>query len=314
MPSSARRDNPLTLPNTIIGGVTKGGTTTLWSYFREHPQALVAHRKEVHFFDYESHYARGLAHYARQFPARAETEAARPLAIVDATPSYYALPDVPRRIHQALPHVRLIFVFRNPLDRAYSNFWMGYANGRPGDSFDEAIRRPENRHFLAGSFYADAVERYLRLFPREQLLLLLTDELRSDPAGVRRRCYAHTGINPDYVPGSQGSAREAQNVARVPRNLALQRLLYRWLARKPEQEMVYDDKGRFLQRHEAAEGLLQHLGVRVYYHLTSLNTKPAQYPPMSREAAAWLLDLYRADIEHFGQLTGLDVSPWLRVR
>ncbi len=296
------------LPNTLICGVTKGGTTTLWSFFREHPQALVARRKEVHFFDYESHYARGLAHYARQFRGYSGQR-----AIVDATPSYYLLPAVAQRIHQALPLARLIFCFRNPVERTYSNFWMGYASGRPDDSFDEAIRRPENRHLLAGSFYADAVERYLRLFPRDQLLLLLTDELKTDARDVRQRCYAHAGIDADYLPPDTRPQREAQNVARVPRNLALQRRLYRWLAPRPERELSYDAEGRVQQRRDTTEGLLAHAGVRTYYALSALNTRPARYPPMSPEAAAYLLELFRPDIERFGRLTGLDVSGWLAV-
>jgi hypothetical protein len=309
-----RQEPPRVLPTTIICGVTKGGTTTLWSYFREHPQARVARRKEVHFFDYESHYARGLAYYAREFRGHAYVRGAGPLAIVDATPSYYLLPEVPGRIHDALPQARLIFIFRNPLDRAYSNFWMGYANGRPDDSFDEAIKRPGNRHLLVGSFYADAVERYLRVFSREQVLLLLTDELRSNPSDVRRRCYAHAGIDPDFVPAGSKPGRETQNAARVPRNLALQRRLYRWLASKPEQELVYDAEGQVQHRRDASAGWLRHLGVQAYYGLTGLNTKPAKYPPMSREAVALLREIYRSDMERFGALTGLNVSPWLSLK
>jgi len=307
MPFAVRQQTHGVLPNTLICGVTKGGTTTLWGYFREHPQALVARRKEVHFFDYESHYARGLAFYAREF--RGYTGQ---VAIVDATPSYYLLPEVSRRIHTVLPQARLIFIFRNPLDHTYSNFWMGYANGRPGDSFDEAIRRPENRYLLAGSFYADAIERYLQLFSRGQLLLLLTDELRSNPADVRRRCYAHAGIASNYVPSGK-PAHDTQNAARVPHNPVLQRFLYRWLARKPEEELVYDGEGRVQQRRDMNQGL-RGLGVQVYYRLTGLNTKPAKYPPMSREAAVLLREIFRADIERFGRLTGLDVSPWLNAK
>jgi hypothetical protein len=311
MPFTVRQSTHTALPNTIICGVTKGGTTTLWSYFREHPQARVARRKEVHFFDYESHYARGLAYYARQFRGRRAAAGAGRLAIVDATPSYYLLPAVPQRIREHLPDARLIFVFRNPLDRCYSNYWMGYANGRPDDSFDEAIRRPESRHLLVGSYYADAVERYLRIFPREQLLLLLTDELRANPGDVRRRCYAHAGIDPEYTPSADGQTREAQNTARAPRNVALQRHLYRLLASRPEKELVYDQWGQVQRRDDVKAGPLSSLGLRFYYGLTALNTRPAKYPPMSREAAAALLELFRADIERFGALTGLNVAPWL---
>ncbi len=300
------------LPNTLICGVTKGGTTTLWSYFRDHPQALVARHKEVHFFDYEARYARGLAWYAREFSGYAGQQ-----AIVDATPAYYLIPEVPRRIRAALPDARLILIFRNPIERTYSNFWMGYARGRPGDSFDACVRLPQNRHLLAGSFYAKALQRFLEVFPREQLLLLLTDALRSDPDAVRQRCYAHAGIDAAFVPGAASAGRgasEAQNIARAPRSLRLQRLLYRTLADKPEEELQYDAQGNVLQREDTRASLTGRIALQMYHWASALNTRPAKYAPIRRESAELLLELFRSDIERFSQLSGLDTSPWLTLK
>lgn len=298
------------LPNTLICGVTKGGTTTLWSYYRDHPQALVARHKEVHFFDYEARYALGADWYAREF-----RDYAGQRAVVDATPSYYLLPEVPQRIRATLPDARLILIFRNPVERTYSNYWMGYARGRPGDSFDACVRLPENRHLLAGSFYAEPLQRYLDAFRRDQLLLLLTDELRSSPDNVRRRCYLHAGLDPALAldrASAGGRDPEAQNRARAPRNLGLQRLLYRVLADKPEEELEYDPHDQALRRRDTHASLTGRAALQVFRWASALNTRPTRYPPISAEAAAWLRDLFRADVERFGQLSGLDTSAWLQ--
>ncbi len=300
--------NPETIvPNTIIGGVMKCGTTTLHGFFMEHPDALASKPKEPHFFDREMNYRKGLDFYRPCFTGYTGQR-----AIVESTPFYIFFPEVCERIRRTLPEVRLIFIFRNPVDRAYSHFWQCYRNGWPWDDFIKAIEAPENRFLLSMGRYGALIERYLKVFPREQLLLLLTDELKNNKADVRRRCYEHAGIDPDFRPAQ--SSKKMRNVSTMPVSRSLQKLAYMCLldGMKAEERYIYDADGLIVsERIPQKVDPLQKLKYRAYRFIRRNNVKQAPYPPLDRAARARVMELLRDDIERFAELTGLDVSAWL---
>ena len=189
------------LPDFLIIGAQKAGTTALYAYLRWHPQITGPSFKEVSFFD--RHYARGERWYRAHLPVR------RTGLVGEASPSYLFHPLAPERVARMLPRARLIALLRNPVDRAFSHYQHEVALGREQLSFEDALAREDERMegevermlrepayfshawwnytYTARGRYAEQLERWFEAFPREQLLVLLTDELAADTAAAYRR-------------------------------------------------------------------------------------------------------------------------------
>ena len=213
------------LPDFIICGTQKGGTTSLYEYLRHHPEVYLPKKKEIHFFDLNLN--KGLRWYLRHFVtnniARIKGE---------ATPSYMYFEEVPRRIRRILPNVRLIFILRNPVDRAYSHYWHEVKLGYEHLSFEDAIRMEKKRLFSGGTFekihysyidrgkYAIQLRRFMKYFPKNQLLILLFDDLKGRPLYILKQLYAFLGINPTYML----KRVRKYNIGAIPRIRSLQRL------------------------------------------------------------------------------------------
>lgn len=186
------------LPNFLIIGAPRAGTTWIDKNLRDHPDVHMAATKEVHFFDRE--YERGLDYYRSFFDGWKGQR-----AVGEASPGYlhgqYSRNDIPALIHRHLPDVRLVACLRNPVDRLYSEYWYVRAKDprNAGLSFEEKIaQRPE---FIREGFYDEQLERYLRLFPREQLLVVFYDDLAPDPRGFLRRIHEFIGVDPLFRSG-----------------------------------------------------------------------------------------------------------------
>ena len=203
------------LPDYLVIGTKKGGTTSVANWLTRHPQVLgmvprLQSAKSPHYFD--NHYDEGPAWYLSHFATRAARERhARRTGndpVTGETAPYYLLhPAVPARIAETAPSVRMVVMLREPVSRAYSHYWDRRATGWEDlPTFEEALAaEPErlrgfrddelsapgsrNLHhehhtYLRCGEYADQLRRYLEHFAREQLLVLTADELRSDPSST----------------------------------------------------------------------------------------------------------------------------------
>jgi hypothetical protein len=191
------------LPDFLILGAQKGGTTSLHDYLGQHPAIEPPFKKELHHFTLEAD--RSLDHYRRSFPTARRAGRVRSLTGTammtgEATPYYLFHPGVPRQVAEALPEARLIVLLRDPVERAYSHHNHEVALGFEHLGFDaepERLAGEEQRlreqpsyvshahqHFsyVARGLYADQLERWLELFPRERMLVLFSDQLLASPA------------------------------------------------------------------------------------------------------------------------------------
>ncbi|GMU77526.1 MAG: hypothetical protein AMXMBFR46_03260 [Acidimicrobiia bacterium] len=208
------------LPDFVIVGAQKAGTTTLYTQLVAHPSVLAALRKEVHFFDRTP---RALAWYRAFFPHRARIASVqrRTGAGVtgEATPFYLCHPAVPARLAAVVPDVRVIAVLRDPVARAISGYHHVRRWGRetrpievaldpgaeevpasPDDAawYDSPTSPLRVRGYLARGRYAEQLDRWYARFPREQVLVLETGDLTSGVALARS--LAHLGIAPTDGP------------------------------------------------------------------------------------------------------------------
>jgi hypothetical protein len=204
------------LPDFLVLGAQKAGTTALYEYLRRHPQITGPSWKEVSFFD--RHWARGESWYRGNFPNLART---RGKLVSEASPSYVFHPLAPQRVQEVVPEARLIVLVRNPVDRALSQYNHEVALGREPLPFEEALDAEEERlrgeqermaadpryfsrewwshTYKARGRYAEQLQRWLAVFPREQLLVLPTDDLGSDPAQAHAQVLEFLGASPQRL-------------------------------------------------------------------------------------------------------------------
>ena len=197
------------LPDFLILGAQKAGTTALYAYLRWHPQITGPSFKEVSFFD--RHYVRGERWYRAHMPVR------RSGIVGEASPSYLFHPSAPERVARMLPGARLIALLRNPVDRAFSHYQHEVALGREELPFEDALAREDERMvgevermlrdpayfsyawwnytYAARGRYAEQLERWFGSFPSEQLLVLLTDELAADTGATYERVLEFLGVD-----------------------------------------------------------------------------------------------------------------------
>ena len=276
----------MTLPNFLIIGAAKAGTTTLHAYLRPHPQVFMPARKELRFFAYGgpgddyNYPVKTLEEYERYF-----ADAGDARAIGEATPRYLRTPAAAGRIKALIPECRLIVSLRNPVDQSFSAYLMDLRNGRlaPGTSYLAAIE--EHPNFLRG--YAADLETYFGLFDRSLFHIIRFEDLARDERAVARGLYGFLGVATDFVP-------EVERVAN-PGGLPKNRLLHRILADK----RVVNFGKRYLP-----ERLLDKAKV-----VRNDNLEKKRMAPEERAVAMAAL---REDILRTGELVGQDLSAWLR--
>ncbi|WP_042357267.1 sulfotransferase domain-containing protein [Bacillus rubiinfantis] len=186
-----------TLPDFLIIGAQKCGTTSLFHYLIQHPQILAPNEKELHFFDL--YYENGFDWYKSQFPPKPVN--GRKVLSGEATPKYIYEENVPQLVFQHMPNVKLIVLLRNPVDRAYSHYQMELKNQHPelicegGDivTFAEALERDFDGIVTRG-LYAEQLKRWFKLFPRNQILVLQSEQFFTEPERVLQRVFHFLGL------------------------------------------------------------------------------------------------------------------------
>lgn len=197
------------LPDALLIGAPKSGTTSLVAYLRGHPQLWVPPCKELHFFD--NRWDWGIDWYQAQFPPRLP---GREMVRLEGTPNYLQHPEIPQRVQALLPEARLLVLLREPLDRAVS--WLHHQRrwGELREPVEILLRREleellamssEQRqqlghcayNALSGSLYAQQLARWRERFPAEALLCLRFEDLRRNPAGTCRRVLEFLDLDPE---------------------------------------------------------------------------------------------------------------------
>ncbi len=204
------------LPDFAVIGAMRGGTTTFYGVLTKHPHIKRAAAKELHFFDQRERFDRGIEWYRGCFPPP-EPKDGRWTITGEATPMYLFDPLVPERMAQAVPDAKLIVLLRNPVDRAYSQYTRWARRDIDTPSFEETVEEelarlsggggllPAQEPFsgsdrgpryyqLARGIYADQLERWLRFFDEEQMLVLKSEDFYSHTAETLKQVQHFLGL------------------------------------------------------------------------------------------------------------------------
>lgn len=276
-------------PNCFLIGGIRCATTWLYATLAELPEVAVSLvEKETHFFN--THFDLGLEWYRNQFP-----HDSRARWVLDATPSYLGSPEVPSRIQEYCPDARLIAILRSPVERAYSDYCRRLNHGEltPSIADELTIDSPMVQHGL----YYEHLQRYLEHFPREQILVLLYDDLLADPVSFFNQVREFLGIS-STLPESKlrGRVNETKPLKRWPFVHQVLRSGYHTMLHWP---------------------LLGPMALRLRrgnylwaYHRLNQD-RFADYPPLPEPLRLQLEDYYRDDLQALSVWLGRDLSPWM---
>jgi len=303
------------LPNFLVVGAAKAGTTALHEYLGQHPQVFLPDRQEPSFFSFEGQpvdfrgpagseaavnqtAVRSLAEYEALF-----TVASPGVLRGEVSPVYLYWPGTAERIRARLPEVRICIILRNPADRAFSGYMHAVREGKePEADFAAALaaepqRIRDNWGFLWRyadlGHYPAQIRRYLDVFPPEQIEIVLYDDLQKDPVALCRRLFRFIDADPSFQPNI--SVRH--NVGGRPRSRAVHKLLRR------------DGPLRSLAR-TAAPILGRERLRRAQVRLSSANLAGQALPAQQR---AELVAAFRLEVEELAELIGRDLQAWLEV-
>ncbi len=223
----------LSLPDFIIIGAQKSGTSSMFSYLSEHPQILPACMKEVHFFDggldpSVDNFKKGKSWYCSHFPLKKNNTGTKTF---EASPLYIFNPLAPKRIADLIQDVKIIVLLRNPTERAISHYFHEKNRGREPLTIYEALQKEDERlesalkkkdykndvfihhSYKSRGLYKEQLERYFKYFSREQILIMESEEFFSKPNMCIRRVFEFVGVDPEY---------KVDNI--MPRNVANNRI------------------------------------------------------------------------------------------
>lgn len=296
------------LPDFMIIGAARSGTTAVYSFLRQHPGVFMSRVKEPNYFAFEPgalSFAGPGAEFVNNsvtsFEAYGELFADAPAGarVGEASPLYLYSEHAPRRISDRLPDARLIAILRNPVEQAHSHFL--YARKEmiePLADFGAALDAQEERRaarwqplFQYSAFprYNIQLRRYLECFRREQMLLFLYEDLERDPSGLMRQIFRFIGVDDRFVP----DVRARPNAGGDPRSRLLQSVVMRPnVASQLAGALLPPDTRRWLRD-----------------LISSRNTAKVELP---RAAGERLRATMRDDIIDLQTLIQRDLSAWLR--
>lgn len=290
------------LPNFIIIGAAKAGTTALYWYMAEHPQIYMSPVKETNYFAYgvdnegqplygdpELHHfpVRTLREYEELF-----ADANGAAAVGEASPMYLECPQAAARIRERLPTVRLVCCLRNPVDRAYSDYLMYLRNrGRslePQRSLTvTADWIQSDSHWIRLGRYYQQLSRYFEAFPRSQIHVFLFDDLKQNPKNVVQEVYRFLGVNPAFLP----DFHTPYGVGGVPASM----LLHRFFTSAAIRAVV--------------EPWMPKRAMKWAWRLRTWNMQQA--PPLPAELRKMLVRHFSDDIAKTSELIGRSLEHWL---
>ena len=295
----------MSVPNVLVIGASRSGTTSCYNYLRQHPEIYMSPVKEARFFAYENQTLdfhgpadrytinRDSVTHWTAYQALFDGRTDEPIA-GEASPIYLYHPAAAATIQQYVPDCTLVCLRRNPIDRAYSDFLnMVRLGWEPLRDVEEALAREEERkakhwgpfyHYGSKGHYADQLQRYLDRFDRAQLCIYLFDDFVSDPIGVMQDLYERLGVDPTVRP----AVETAHNRSGLPKSDLLHAAL----------------------THPIAEAAFRGPLREVRQRWREQNTRHEK-PPMPPALRNRLRTRYRDDIVRLSEQIHRDLSHWL---
>lgn len=301
------------MPNFLIVGAGKAGTTALYHYLRQHPQIYLSRVKETNFFALEGeqvafkgpdaectcginrHSINNLNDYQQQFQT-----VSTQLAIGEVSPLYLYRSQTAAKIRYYIPDVKLVVILRNPVERAYSSFLHMIRDGwEPIWDFSVALEAETARikhnwgwiwHYQNLGFYYSQLVPYFELFEPQQIKVYLYDDFNANPLKILRDLFQFLGVDETFVP----DISLKHNVSGIPKNPIFNTFLNqaKWQLKK--------------SKTTSSEKILR--------FIIQMQNQNLCKPPLSDTVRQQLLQIYQDDILKLEKLIQQDLSDWLTTK
>jgi hypothetical protein len=274
------------LPNLIVMGAQKCGTTSLHYYLGLHPEIYMSKEKELNYFVAEYNWGKGIDWYRSHFRANARI-------LGEASNSYSNFPfypGVPERMHAIIPEARLIYILRDPVERILSHYMHLWTSGEESRPLPEALEDLESSPYVSRSMYHRQVEQYLPYFSDSRILIITAEALLRDRLNTLQRVYSFLNVDSSFRSGrfrltwhESRFKRRKTRVGQVLEGSALRRTL---------QILPFELRG-------AVEGML-------LFPFSRRVKRPRLNERLRKDVAAFL----KQDIDRLRSYTGNRFSEW----
>jgi hypothetical protein len=270
-------------PDFVIAGAPKSATTWLHECLRDHPDVYVPETDTLRYFDMNYH--RGPSWYDGFFE-----DYAGEAVVGEASPTLFWDGRAPARLHETLPDADLLFALRNPIDRAFSQYYhlKSRDDGFQG-VFEMVVESPaQYRLFVGPGFYHYQLGRFREYYPDDRIHLFFFDDLVADERSYISDVYETLGVDSDYVPAPIGeTVNEARGMPAFAQRLSV------WVSANAPEPVVEALRPAY----EAVDDFL----------LTQSEYEEGMDPAVADKLAAQ----YREDVEALSEYAGRDVTHWL---
>ncbi len=287
-------------------GAQKSGTTTLHDLLKQHYEIDLPALKETKFFCQDDKFRRGLKYYLSYFNIENSNDVTRG----EIDPDYMYHDHAAERIYNTLgSDIKLIFLLRNPVDRAYSHYLMNRKRYIEDNSFAEALRLENERlnkgeynrvHFgyTARGYYSKQIQRFLRYFPADHLLILIFENFIKQKEKYLHEILQFIGVkNIDF----KFNTAIKSNPAFVPRINLLNTIIYRdTILNRWAKKIIKDKERRRVLRYK----------IRLF--LEKINNKKIKQTELVPEIRNYMLSIFDSDIKALEKLTGLNLDIWYK--
>jgi hypothetical protein len=282
-------------PNLFIAGAPRCGTTSLWSYLKDHPDIFMSAEKELYFFDSDLRPSGWQPPPLEQYLANFSAAGDRKI-VGEATPSYLRSERAPKEIKAFSPGAQIVIMLRNPVDVMHSLHSAALYSREPLTDFEAAVeadarrRDPELIGYREFTDFPRQVQRYFDLFGRERVHTIIFDDLKADSAAVYRNTLQFLGVGPGFMPEfTVVNANANVRNLRLQRNLAHPPGVFRYIARAL---------------------VPQRLRSRIQRSLLNSNLAVSPRAPMDPRLRTRLQKEFEPQVEQLSKLVGRDLSGW----
>lgn len=300
----------MNLPNFLIIGAAKAGTSSVFNYLTQHPDVYGPDIKEPAFFAFENEAVdfkgpgdaslnqtviTDINDYQSIFNAVTDEQ-----AIGEASVIYLYSDKAPYKIKHYIPDTKIIVVLRNPIERAVSSYSHLRRDGfETFNDINMAFKEEGNRiknnwqhlwHYQAMGFYYESLKRYYDMFPEENIAIYLYDEFKRDALGVLKKMFGFLQVNETFIP----EMSRKYNVSGIPKSKSIHRILSQPSVLKTGVKKIIPESTRKL--------------IRAY--ITDKNITP-QKIEITESTLKYLKQNYKEDILKTQNLINMDLSSWV---
>jgi hypothetical protein len=293
------------IPNFLIIGAQKAGTTSLINYLSKHPDIFVPEDKEISCFYNDADYNKRFIKYPfiRYYDNWKKEKYAgnAPVNLL------YFAKTTSKLIYELNPSIKLIAILRNPIERLYSAYWFFVRCGLETESLDSALKRElyilkrgnfkelSNFTYVGHGFYYEQLMNFYKFFDRNQILVLLYDDFKNDPAQILKSIYNFLEVK-EYI--NNDLLHKKYNVSSKARIQSIHNFVFR------------DHFIKYIYKRVIPEGLRYKVRLKFNKKILKRNLEQFNYPPIQPSTKQYLLKVFEEPNNKLQSFIGRELSGW----